>query len=116
MKHSTPSASKHDLARFETLKQIGCIVCRVYLGAFREIDVSHLLSGNKRRGHQQTVGECPWHHRAVPMFGLSQGQTRELLGPSRADGSKPYRARFGTDDELLSMQDALIAAKRAGLN
>jgi len=33
---------------------------------------------------------------------------RDELGPSLADGSKPFRAEFGTDAELLTIQNELL--------
>ena len=109
MKHSTPSPSKADIARFEAFKTIGCIACRKHNVLNYHTECHHLLSGNKRRGHQFTIPLCPWHHRAFTH--LSREQARETWGPSLAEGSKPFHERYGSDEELLKMTNELIEGK-----
>jgi hypothetical protein len=95
--------SRRDLSRFDALQRIGCIACRI-LGVHSQADVHHVLSGGRRRGHQDTIPLCPWHHRGV----LPPHQD---LGPSLANGSKPFHARFGRQEELLTMVNELIGEK-----
>ncbi|MGP1667490.1 MAG: Ref family recombination enhancement nuclease [Rhodanobacter sp.] len=64
-------------------------------------EVHHLLSGNRRIGHQDTLPLCPHHHRAI-----GKG-----LGPSLANGSKPFHAEYGSDQELLAMTDRALGLK-----
>jgi hypothetical protein len=100
--------SKRDIARFDALQRIGCIACRI-LGFYSAPDVHHVLSGGRRTGHQNTFGLCPFHHR-----GVTGNWTREVIarmGPSLANGSKPFHSRFGTQQELLAKVNELIAAK-----
>lgn len=87
------------------LKQIGCIACnqRKYrLMCVSGVEIHHLLSGNRRRGHMFTIPLCAWHHRASHGPLWSKRYAREVLGPSLADGSKPFHAAYGSDEELLA--------------
>lgn len=109
MRHSTGRRTKAQQARFDAIKASGCIVCalrglnRVYP------EIHHLLSGGRRRGHDFTIGLCPWHHRAVP-FGdwMNHARCRADLGPSLAEGSKTFHAEHGSDEYLLAAQNARI--------
>ena len=89
-------ATKRDLHRFDKLQRLGCIACRI-LGFYTQPDVHHVLSGGRRTGHQNTIPLCPWHHRGIRPGVL----TPDYLGPSLANGSKPFHARFGTQKQLL---------------
>lgn len=81
-------------------QEIGCVACRK-MGYFSLADVHHLLSGGRRRGHDFTIPLCPWHHRGIEPPPVD-------VGPSLANGSKPFRAAFGSDDELLAEVNRLI--------
>jgi len=103
-------------ARFDALRAIGCVCCRknrieADLGfTFTRflVEIHHLNGGGhhgqKRRGDEYTIPLCVWHHRGI---GPAAVHTR-LYGPSWAKGSKPFRAVYGGDDELLALADRLI--------
>lgn len=99
---STP-ITKADRAHFERLKARACVCCRIegFLQPNRTT-AHHLLSGGRRRGHQQSIPLCEWHHSAVRIPGRSSDDMTTLYGPSLANGSKVFHERYGTDDELLS--------------
>lgn len=114
MKHSTPSPSQADIERFELLRVIGCIAC--YIDGLHGIscgrsEVHHLLSGNRRRGHRFTIPLGAWHHRGVTDR-LTRAEMTAIFGPSLANGSKPFRARYGSDDMMLSIADDRIGVER----
>jgi hypothetical protein len=95
----------------DAIKQAGeCMACLQLrgAGAHGHIECHHLLSGGRRRGHRYVIGLCVWHHRGDPHFSMTKTEMTEWLGPSLAGGSKPFHARFGTDDALLAMQDDRI--------
>lgn len=76
-------------------------------------DYHHLLSGGRRRGHVYGVGLCLWHHRGRiaddwHSFGMTHKEMRDYYGPSLAEGSKPFHAAYGTDQDLLDKQDELL--------
>jgi hypothetical protein len=107
-----PTARERD--RIVACKEGPCVACLVLLDAGRISyvndggDYHHLLSGGIRKGHRWGVCLCPYHHRRVPDWGMTVPEMREVFGPSLLDGSKPFHAAFGSDDELLARQDALI--------
>lgn len=113
---STGKPTAAESWRLVTVKALGCVACRLnrqmglataYFGA---AEAHHLLSGGRRRGHLATIGLCPWHHRAAPPYpGMGEREAIERFGPSVATGSKPFHAVYGSDDELLEFQDALLA-------
>jgi hypothetical protein len=110
---STHAPTKDQRAHFDLLHQLGCVVCFVYFKQFRPPDISHLLSGGVRIGHDGTIPECVWHHRGVLPDGYNDTTARKILGPSRAHGAKPYAERFGTDTELREMTGALLSKIKA---
>ena len=97
-----------DRKRFENFNVIGCICCKAE-GLYRvPVEAHHLLSGNRRRGHQFSLPLCRWHHRGETM--LTKDQATQTWGPSLADGSKPFHERYGSDDELLAKTNELLKA------
>lgn len=103
--------TQEEQARFDAIKTGNCMACMQ-----RGIDVSrqglvqvhHLLSGSRRIGHMATVGLCYWHHLGGPYWGMTHEEMRDHYGPSLAEGSRPFRAEFGSDAELLEMQDGIL--------
>jgi hypothetical protein len=109
MKHSTGNRTKAEQARFDKMKEMGqCVACyQRGIRGWGYVEIHHLLSGNKRIGHLATVSLCPWHHRGN-YNGCAPTGMKDTYGPSLAHGSKPFRAEFGTDAELLAIQNALL--------
>jgi hypothetical protein len=106
---STGKATKMQVKRFEAIKESGCICCRLSSVAPQYPEIHHLLSGGRRRGHDETIGLCAWHHRGVkPDYYQTKREVRALMGPSLAEGSKPFHAEYGSDDQLLQIQNELI--------
>jgi len=104
MKSSLPPPNKEDVRRFHLMQQIGCVAC-LQLG-YRGVqgDVHHLLSGNRRISHKNTVCLCPYHHRGIPIK-TSQKHSQAILGPSLATSKKDFITRFGNDEYLLNLQN-----------
>jgi len=92
--------TKADLERFRKLQELGCIACHM-LGHFSVPEIHHLKSGNKRKGHQDTIPLCPAHHRGVE-------HDPELHGPSLALAPRSFHAAFGSDDYLLARVDMML--------
>jgi hypothetical protein len=79
----------------------GCIPCRLENPFLHVIaTVQHVTSGNKRLGHRYTYGCCSWHH---------FGHDPKRVGPSLANGLRPYQAHYGSEILLVNLQDQLIA-------
>lgn len=108
MRHSTGTPTKAEQARMDAMKEMGqCVACyQIGIHGRGPIEIHHLLSGNKRIGHMATVSLCPWHHRGV--IDMPKTAAEEIFGPSLAHGSKPFRAKFGSDAELMALQNALL--------
>jgi len=100
--------NKADLSRMAAIKASGCILCLLVTGKTQPPDVHHLTSGSRRRGHQYTIGACPYHHRGL----IPEGHTRQtasgLLGPSFAHGRRGFQEFFGSDDFLLKIQNLVL--------
>jgi hypothetical protein len=92
--------TKADEIRFDRLHRLGCICCRKAGSGYRAPDIHHVLSGGFRMGNQFTLPLCPEHHR-IPSTGA-------VVGPSLADGSRVFSAKWGTQLELLAEVNALI--------
>ena len=110
MKHSTGTPTKSEQKRMTAMKDMGqCVACyQRGIHGRGYIEIHHLLSGNRRIGHLASVSLCCYHHRAVTPDGMSRAEAEHTFGPSLANGSKPFRAEFGTDKELLDLQNALL--------
>lgn len=103
--------------RFDKLRELGCVCCLLNQDngdgmTSTPVEIHHLNGGGhhgqKRRGDEFTIPLCSYHHRAVPAFSAPYRTQAEHYGPSWAKGSKPFRAVYGTDDELLALVNSLI--------
>lgn len=110
MKHSTGTPTKAEQARMDAMKEKGqCVACyQRGIHGRGYVEIHHLLSGNRRIGHLASVSLCSYHHRSVLPEGMTRAEAEEVFGPSLANGSKPFRAEFGSDKELLDLQNALL--------
>lgn len=112
---TTPTAA--EAARIVACKEGLCVACVIW-GEMPGVpwnfmvhpgcDYHHLLSGGRRRGHMFGVGLCGWHHRGLVGFGCTHEEMRAHYGPSLAEGSKPFHATFGSDDQLIARQDQML--------
>lgn len=104
---STGKPTKAQEARFHAIQQIGCICCRLQGLGWSPAEVHHLTiggkHGQKRRGHDFTIGLCSTHHRGtwVPWI--------DKCRPLYSEQPRAFRERFGQDDALLAFQNELIA-------
>lgn len=103
--------TKADEARRTKIHAGNCMACEQ-----RGIDLTgsgyvqwHHLDGKTKPGcHQKTVGLCFWHHQARLMYSDTHAYSRERYGPSLHEGSKPFRAEFGSNEFLLQMQNKIL--------
>lgn len=110
---SRDKTTEKDRQRYRRIQKIGCIACRK-LGYDSPAEIHHLNQGGhagmKRLGNQFTIGLCPYHHRNHPGPSTRRAM-EEIYGPSLAGASKRFREKFGTDDELLALQNELIGSR-----
>ncbi len=105
----TQPITKADREHFSRLKCMRCVCCQIECVLQpNPTTAHHLLSGGRRRGHRQSIPLCEWHHQAVRVPDMSVPAMTANFGPSLANGSKPFHARYGTDDSLLEKVNALL--------
>ncbi len=86
--------------RFQTLHEIGCIVCRREQGGWTPAEIHHLKGspysgmGMKAKDHH-TIPLCPAHHRHGP------------LGFHHV-GKREWEDRYGSQSFLLAATNELI--------
>lgn len=98
-------------------KELVCVPCSVWasLGNMPVSSIAigceynHAKSGNIRIGHDDGFSACQWHHKAYPLQGWSARRMREYFGPSLMDGSDLFHKTYGTDAELIELQNAILA-------
>lgn len=106
---STGAPTKAQQARFVAIKETGCVCCRLRGYPGEPPEIHHLLDkAHERRGHDETIGLCPWHHRGVPKEGWIPKTYELLVGPSLAKGSRPFHVAFGDDELLLAEQNRVL--------
>jgi hypothetical protein len=109
---STGNPTIAQQARMDAITDIGCIVCDALGHGHMPCQVHHLTvggrHGQKRRGHDFTIGLCPWHHVGEPMGGLSHSACTDRYGPSYAREPRRFRQEIGQDDYLLDLQNTLL--------
>ena len=90
------------MSRYADMGKIGCVVCRVFYLVYSEPHMHH-LSGIKYRAmgkkadDAHTIPLCPRHH---------QHGTKEH--PSAHSHPKLFAEKYGTQEELLEMTNALL--------
>lgn len=104
-----PHRTKADKLRVATIKEIGCVIAHKLKIGWMYAEEHHLTDLGPKN-HQLTIGLNTWSHRGVPVFDWSHAKCRALLGPSLAEGSKPFHEAFGSSLELLAYQNELIKA------
>lgn len=110
---STGNPTRTQQARFDAIKELGCICC-LRDGQLMPAEIHHLTiggkHGQKRRGHDFTIGLCSWHHRGVIEYGTT-ALYAERYGPSYALQPRLFRETYGQDDALLARQNEAIAGR-----
>lgn len=106
--HSTGNPTKAQQARFDALREIGCICCWNFAGYYSVPEIHHITSGFKRHGHDESLSLCPWHHRGIVHQGVDEWKMKQALGPSLAHGKREFVRVFGTERQLLETVNAMI--------
>lgn len=113
---ATPTAA--DRQRFQAMQELGCLISFVFRNRPHTVgEVHHLVEGGRRLGHQQTLYLHPWYHRGVPpmvwegarMVQLSAVDAGLRYGPSMALHPAEFRQQYGSQQDLLAMQNELVA-------
>ncbi|MBE5272131.1 hypothetical protein IMX13_18095 [Stenotrophomonas sp. B2] len=96
----------------DAIKDIGCVVANALGMGYIPCEVHHLTvggkHGQKRRGHDFTIGLNPWSHRGEPFGGMDADTCERLFGPSYAKQPRRFRQEIGDDDYLLDLQNTAL--------
>jgi hypothetical protein len=94
--------------RMSDIKRTGCIPCLLenFLNAHAEIH--HIVDQAYRKGDHRSYGNCSWHHRGIPWDGLQAHDMEPRIGPSMRLNSKAYHDRYGSELDLLQVQDFVL--------
>ena len=104
------SRTKAEQRRFMNIQDRGCVPC--YLEARLQgrkwvpepCDIHHTQGQN----HLLTYGNCPWHHRGIRKNDLDMLEMQNAFGPSLARNPARYRARYGTEEQILAIQNRML--------
>lgn len=109
---STGNPTVAQRQRMDAIKDIGCVIAQALGLGFVSCEIHHLIvggkHGQKRRGHDFTIGLNSWSHRGEPFNGMSADTREQLFGPSYAKQQGRFRQEVGNDDYLLDLQNTLI--------
>jgi hypothetical protein len=90
-------------AKFQDqVRQLGCIICRLFHGVFSYCEIHHMLSGGRRMGEMFVLGLCPTHHRS--------GRNDEEV-VSRDQNRRRFEKRYGSEESLLARTRELVQQK-----
>lgn len=122
------------LDRWNRMISFGCVACRLneidfnlrrvsYLRTrttklcAEKLEIHHLLSSNKRMGHDFTVCLCRYHHQGdfLPVSGRLYIVQAKAYGPSLAHEGRRFRQMYGRELALLDYQNSLLATPLPGL-
>lgn len=114
----TEPITKADRERFDDMQQ-ACLPCLIFGWPGIPGEIQHVTVAGRRLGHQHTYRSCPYHHRGELGHFENAAAAREVRGPSFALSKRDFVNTFGTEAELVQIQDALIriirqVAKRGG--
>ncbi len=85
--------------RFTSLRDIGCIVCRLENGVHSQPEIHHVrdtLGVGQKRDHDRTIPLCPTHHRLGG------------YGVARHEGLPEWEKRHGSEVGLLDMVNTIL--------
>lgn len=109
---STSKPTVEQQQRMDAIKDIGCVVAQALGLGFIPCEVHHLTvggkHGQKRRGHDFTIGLNPWSHRGEPFGNMDEDTCERLFGPSYAKQPRRFRQEIGSDDYLLDLQNTAL--------
>lgn len=112
-------ATKAELKHMGACKVRPCVVCTLRCSwgvlapdrVYRYGQYHHCKSGNIRRGHRSGFCLCDWHHNGrnrPPPPGETHASMALIYGVSLADGSALFHQTYGSDDDLIEIQQFLL--------
>lgn len=105
----TKHITKSNEARFKALQEMGCVCCIKRGLGHTDCEIHHVTDCGRRRGHDDTLPLCPWHHRGQHELGAKAAEA--VAGPSLALNKRAFVHEFGTEDELLKEVNSELAMR-----
>lgn len=95
-------------ARIKRIMAMSCVVCALH-GDLRKTDLElhHIVRGNKRLGHWYTIQLCSGHHRGI--------WTDQDIRVAISDGRHAFRKAYGYDDLELWQDQQFVLGLDASL-
>jgi len=117
---STSAPTKGEQERFNAIKEIGCVVGWILGHGTIPCEIHHLTiggkHGQKRRGHDFTVGLSQWSHRGIiPPDCQNKDEAEVKYGPSYALTPRKFREQF-PDEMLMEVQEKLLSLYKEEAN
>ena len=115
MRHSTGKPTKAQQARFDALKELGCICCWNFHGIKTGAEIHHIVDKGYRKhsgGHDATLPLCPWHHRGITPGSVNPSHMEFMWGPSLARSKRWFIREFGTERQLLETVNAMLERQK----
>ena len=106
LRRAIPPPTKAQQRRQDAIRELGCLLCMSEGIGWSPAEIHHITDCGRTISQDHTIGLCSWHHRGVTHFKPEQATT--IYGPSLARGAKPFRAHFGTNEELLRQQNETL--------
>ena len=94
------------------IREIGCVACILRFGVASPGGDGHHAedeASGRAYSHDAMICLCPWHHVAKVPPGFNRRSAESHFGPSRHGHAVLFVATFGTDQQLLEKQNALLA-------
>lgn len=116
-RRAIPKCTPDQQARQDRARELGCIACALntvrgeafFGGECGRPEIHHLTKSGRQIGQNETVCLGAWHHRAILLpHAKNSNEMTMCCGPSLAKGSKPFHARYGSNEELLAYQNKLL--------
>jgi len=98
------SITKADKIRADKLRELGCIVCNLYLFEFTPPAIHHIDGHTKPGCNKKTLPLCPNHHQIKDNF--SEKRWISLHG----DGKAAFAEKYKSEAELLKIVNEMINA------
>lgn len=111
-------ATAAEKRRWIAARERGCVAChlneteggRARASYAHGLEIHHLLSGTRRRGHSETVCLCHYHHQGKRLIYRDIGYKDHsvVYGPSFGHEPRRFREVYRSDDALLALQNEMI--------
>ena len=87
---------------------ISCLPCLLIGFKNSHADYHHIVSGNKRLGHNFGFPMCLWHHRGEIDSSMKKETVEKMLGVSFAKNKKEFIRYFGHEKTFNELNDYAI--------